>query len=313
MLVAKNRNRSLGIALSALIFMNAVTCGGSNHTTGKNGTDGAATGSGGTGGTLKGGSGGGSTATLLDAISTVCKADCDKQFALECAPKNTNTLTCQLSCAASTSQLGDFCLVEYHDYIACRGNGGYDCLQGSPYPRATCAIQQLAFSSCTQHIGCKRYCQKMLDLGCNVTPIDTCVATCTGEDTSLPSRCSYSTETIAYCQATTSTECAGSTLNMPTSCSSTVLGVAECFSDDSNDLCAGWCWAANRLGCGGTNCASDCAAKKADSTCGSKWNDLLDCAIFFGDAACDGGSLVGNGICSSDMSSYQKCTTGSGP
>jgi hypothetical protein len=245
----------------------------------------------------------------LDAIGEACKSDCDKQLALPCAPAGVNSLTCQLSCAATTSQLDGFCLAEYRDYVACRADGGYDCVQNTPYPRSTCAVQQLAFSKCTEHLGCKRYCKKILDLGCNSTPLDTCVATCSStQEVSLPSTCVRTTETIATCQASYSTSCANGGLNMPDTCASTVIMVAECYSDASNNLCDGWCWAANRLGCGGTDCAADCAAKKADATCGSLWSSLLDCVLFFDDGICSGGTLIGNGICDSDTAAYKKCS-----
>jgi hypothetical protein len=302
--------------------------GGSGGSTTGSGGSGAKGGSGGTGGkggsTSSGGSGGSggnagasTTNELLDEIGAACKTDCDAQFALDCAPQNTNTLTCQLSCAASTAQLGDFCLEEYRDYVLCRGNGGYDCVQSTPYPRSTCAVEQLAYSQCTQHIGCKRYCEKTHDLGCNDTAFDDCLSTCTSEMLPMPSSptsssntCAYQLETIAYCQATSATKCSGDALEMPAACASSVLNVAGCINDNSKDMCDGWCWAANRLGCGGTDCAGDCATKTADTTCGSKWNDLLDCVLFFGDAECSTDGLIGNGICDSEMSAYKTCMSG---
>jgi hypothetical protein len=294
---------------------------GSGGSSGKG--SGGSTTSGSGGGAAKGGgagttgSGGTATSALLDAIGDACKVDCDAQFALDCAPQNANTLTCQLSCAASTAELGDFCLAEYRDWVVCRGNGGYDCLQNNPYPRATCAVEQQAFSLCTQHIGCKRFCEKTLDLGCNDTAFDDCLSSCTSEKLPLPdtssssNSCAYTLENIALCQATSSTKCAGDALEMPAACATSVLSVAECIDENSTDHCVGWCWAADRLGCGGTDCANDCATKTADATCGSKWNALLDCVLFFGDAECDADGLVGNGICDSEMSDYKTCTAGS--
>jgi hypothetical protein len=291
--------------------------GGSGGTsTSKGGTSGTKGGTGGS--TAKGGSGGtaggsGATSDLLDQIGEACKAECDAQFALACAPASSNTLTCQLSCAAQTTQLGDFCLAEYRDYVQCQADGGYDCVNDSPYPRSTCALQQQAYSQCLQHIGCKRYCAKVADLGCDDAPFDTCLDACIAGDDSLPATCVYSTETIATCQATSSTTCAGKGLDVPATCDYAVLSVAECVSDDSSDLCDGWCYAAEHLGCGGSDCSADCAAKKTATLCSSEWNSLLDCALFFDDAACSGARLIGNGICDNEQQAYDDCSAAGAP
>lgn len=302
--------------------------GAKGGTTGSGGTSGGAAGT----GTAKGGTGtgtggsatdGGETATgdggasatsdLLDAIGAACKQDCDAQFALDCAPTTSNSLTCQLSCATTTTQLGDFCLEEYRDYVQCRADGGYDCVSGAPYQRSTCAVEQLAFSQCTQHIGCKRFCEKTQELGCNDTPFDTCLADCTTPDPTLPSTCAYETETIATCQATSSKACDGDALEMPAACESSVLEVASCIDENgSSGYCDAWCWASDKLGCGPADCATDCATKTADTTCGSQWTSLLDCVLFFGDGMCsaDGLTIAGNGICDSEQSEYQTCVQG---
>lgn len=286
--------------------------GGTGGTGGSSATGGSSSGTGGsTSG--KGGSSSqpsGNTEELLDQIEDECEKDCDAQYALECAPANGNTLTCQLSCAAQTAQLGDFCLAEYRDYVACRAEGGYECVQTTPYPQATCAGEQLAFSQCAQHIGCKRYCAKTIEQSCTTADLDTCVESCIAEAADLPERCSYYGETLHYCQATSTAECAGEGLTTPAACASTVLHIAECVSDEAEDLCAGWCWAADRLGCGGDDCAADCADKQADETCGAAWTDLIDCGLFFGDAGCDVEDFNANGICDSEVSTYRTCVEG---
>jgi hypothetical protein len=122
---------------------------GSSTTGGKGGTSG------------KGGSGGsatGATGPALDRIEEACEADCAAQYELECAPANSNVLTCKANCAAQTGQLGDFCLGEYADLVECKGAGGYECVTTYPYPRSTCASEQLAFQMCAQDLGCKRSC-----------------------------------------------------------------------------------------------------------------------------------------------------------
>jgi hypothetical protein len=298
------------------------SAGESGNTGGSGATGSAGTGSGATGGGASAGRAGSSSSAgsgvtipsdtdeLLEQIEEACETDCDAQFALECAPANSNSLTCQLSCAAQTVQIGDFCLAEYRDYVECRGSGGYDCVNTYPYQRSTCAAQQVAFTTCTQHIGCKRYCKKAIDDGCIDTTFDACVDSCLAEGEALPDDCSYYSETVAYCQATNVTECTENGLTTPAACSYQVLTIAECISDDSADLCTGWCWAADRLGCGGDDCAGECAGKLANETCGAAWQELLDCGLFFGDAACDTESFVANGICDSEVQAYETCVNG---
>ena len=90
-----------------------------------------------------------------------------------------------------------------------------------------------------------------------------------------------------------------------------VLEVGSCVQEESDSYCDGWCYAANSLGCGGDDCAADCAAKAADMTCGTAWNEMMNCALFFGDAACtEDAGLMANGICDSETEAYTTCLSG---
>jgi hypothetical protein len=296
--------------------------GGSGDSSGTGGSDTGGTDGGGSGGastggkggtTGKGGSGGsatGATGPALDRIEAACEVDCDAQYALECAPANGNTLTCKSQCAAQTAQLGDFCLAEYAELVECRGEGGYECVTTYPYPRSTCAATQAAFQSCMMDLGCKRSCKKSVDESCTSMTLDACIDACIAEGDELPSGCIYSWDSIAACKVTGSAACVDGELQVPAACASSVMYVAECIQDESMDMCEAWCWAANTLGCGGTDCAADCAAKLTDTTCGTEWSEVLDCALFFNDAACDGDTFMANGICDSDVTAYETCVAG---
>jgi hypothetical protein len=111
-------------------------------------------------------------------------------------------------------------------------------------------------------------------------------------------------------------ECVDGELKTPMACASTVMRVAECIFDDSTepepDMCEAWCWAANELGCGGADCATECANRSTDATCGMAWIEVLDCGLFFGDAACADGFLAGTSICDSYMTTYTTCVEGGG-
>jgi len=285
------------------------TSGGSG---GSSGTGGAKGGSGGSG---TGGSGS-NTADLLDEIEAHCERDCDQQYALDCAPANSNTLVCQLSCAAQTSQLGDFCLREYADVVKCRADGGYACLtETQPYPNSTCAVQTLAQNECVQNLGCKRQCALAIAEGCTTAPFDTCLEECIAAGDTLPEDCSRYryTDAIALCRATTASPvCDGETIATPATCSYYAIEIGSCLYDESGDYCEGWCYAADELGCGGTDCMADCQAKLMDPTCGTAWQDMLDCGLFFGDAACTDGAFMANSICDSETTTYTTCVAGGG-
>jgi hypothetical protein len=220
---------------------------------------------------------------------------------------------CETTCVAQTAQLGDFCLREYADYVACQADGGYACLQNTPYPNSTCAVQQLAFSQCAQHIGCKRECATSRALGCTQATQDDCVEACITNATGLPDAiCTVYSEQISYCRATQQNPtCNGEQLLTPANCATWVLEVGSCIQEETSSYCDGWCWAANSLGCGGEDCAADCAAKVEDMTCGMAFQEMMDCGLFFGDAACTADmGLMANSICDSETQTYQTCLSG---
>jgi hypothetical protein len=289
--------------------------GGTGGDTSAGGSSAARGGSGGSGGSTagSGGSGAAPTDAILDEIEGHCERSCDAQYALECAPANSNRLICETSCVAQTGQLGNFCMREYADYVACQADGGYACVQNTPYPNSTCAVQQLAFSQCAQHLGCKRECALSRSLGCTDATQDDCVESCITNANGLPDAiCTVYSEQISMCRATQQNPtCNGEQLLTPASCAMWVLEVGSCIEDETSSYCDGWCWAANSLGCGGEDCAADCAAKSEDMTCGMAFQQMMDCGLFFGDAACttDMG-LMANGICDSEVQTYQTCLSG---
>ncbi len=292
------------------------TTGGSGGDTGTGGSKAATGGSSGTGGSKSGSGGTGAAATddLLDEIDGHCDRQCEAQYALECAPPSSNKLICKANCVAQTAQLGDFCLREYADIVACQADGGYTCVQNTPYPNSTCAAQQVALSTCTQHLGCKRECGVAIELGCTDATQDGCTEACIADLDNLPEDaiCAIYGEQISMCRATQQNPmCNGESLLTPAGCSYAVLEVADCVHDDTSSYCDGWCYAANSLGCGGDDCATDCAAKLADATCGMAFQEMMDCGLFFGDAACtEDMGFMANSICDSEAQTYTTCLSG---
>jgi hypothetical protein len=287
---------------------------GGTGSTGGSSSNGGTTGSTGGTNTASGGFGAAFTDQLLDEIDGHCERSCDSQYALECAPPSSNKLVCEANCVAQTAQLGDFCLREYSDYVKCQADGGHACVQNTPYPNSTCAGQQVALSQCMQHLGCKRDCQVSIELGCTSESQDACTEACIADVTDLPDSgaCGVYREQIAMCRATQANPtCNGDEVLTPAACAHWVLEVGSCVQEESMSYCDGWCYAANTLGCGGDDCAADCADKAADETCGAAWNEMMDCALFFGDAACsEDMGLMANGICDSEVQSYTMCMAG---
>lgn len=289
--------------------------GGTTSSGGSGGSSGSGGATGGTGGSGTGGSGAAATDDLLDEIGGHCERDCDAQYALECAPANSNTLVCQLSCAAQTGQLGDFCLREYADLVACRADGGYACLtETQPYPNSTCAVESLAMNGCMENLGCKRQCALAIAEGCTTAPFDTCLDDCIATADDLPEDCARYryTDAIASCRATqASPVCDGESINTPETCAYYVLEIGSCLQEESGNYCEGWCYVADTFDCGGTDCMADCEAKLMDATCGTAWQNVMDCGLRFGNAACvDGAFMANTSSCDSYTETYATCLAG---
>lgn len=245
---------------------------------------------------------------LLDQVSAACEADCVAIQATECPPANVNRPTCELQCVVQTNTLGEFCLGEYAALVDCRAAGGYACVNDFPVAEANCPSEQQAFSMCTVDLGCKRYCAAMRDEGCSAEPLDTCIAQCLAGRDDYPMGCSYRYDALRQCQGTTPGECVDGELTSTEVCSYSVVSLAECLSDEAQDLCTGWCYAAEELGCPLENCATECPAMMMmDATCGMQFADMVDCGMFFGDVGCVDMTLMGTSICDSEAMAYTMC------
>ena len=245
----------------------------------------------------------------LDEVEEACEADCEAKFATECAPTNQNVLTCKLSCASATLQLGEFCLEEYTTVVQCRADGGYDCVNGYPVAKSTCAAEQATYTECTTDLGCKRLCKWAVDESCGETSFDACLTACVDEKNALPQYCQYYVNGIHMCEVQSGLECVEDEATTLGDCSYQALSAGECIADETEDLCAGWCWSAEALGCG-DGCSTDCQAKLSDETCGTAFDDVIDCGLLHNDAQCQDGTLVGIDICASQQMTYDTCVGG---
>ena len=270
-------------------------------------------GEGGTGGGGYSASGGetsgGEGTSGLDDVEDACEADCEAQYETECVPPNQNELTCKLGCANVTVQLDGFCFDEYAQWVHCRADGGYDCVNGYPTPRSTCALESQAFTECTADLGCKRVCSDSIDAGCEDGPFDACVDTCVGEKGRLPGYCGIYVESFLQCQASLDLVC-GAKPTMPYgNCDYHAARVGDCIYDENGDACEALCYVANAISCG-TDCMNDCQARLDDVTCGAQYAELVDCELLHGDLACTDGQIVGIDVCESDYTAYQTCMAG---
>ncbi len=312
-------SRVLACSFAALVVLGCeegsgqTAAGGDTTTDGGDGgdaadeTSGSAGGADASGGATAGGDGGGDGG--LDEVEAACEADCEAQFATECAPANHNVLTCKLTCAATTVQLGDFCLSEYTSLVQCRADGGYDCVNGYPYPRSTCAAEQAVFAECTADLGCKRYCDDAIEAGCGGASFDACLDACVAEKAETPQFCAYYLDALRLCEAQGGIECVDGQPRTAGDCTYQVANVGDCLSDETGDACLGYCFVADAIACG-TDCAADCASRLADPTCGQAFASLVDCELRHGDFECLDGRLVGVDICDYDDTNYRTCLEG---
>ena len=261
-------------------------------------------GSGSDGGSDSGDAGG--SGPDLDAIEAACEADCEAQFATECAPVNQNVLTCKLSCAVATVQLGEFCLGEYRDVVQCRADGGYDCAYEYPTPRSTCATEQVAYTECLGDLGCKRWCADAVAGGCGGASVEGCIDTCLAHKDGMPEYCGVYLDGYRLCEAQLGIECVGGVPTTSGDCGHAAARVGECINDEVDDVCLGYCWVADEIGCGG-GCMADCSSRLSDATCGERFASLVDCELRHGDFVCTDGRLTGIDICDYENTEYEAC------
>lgn len=272
---------------------------------GDGGADGDSGGSGGADG------GGPVSDADLDAVEAACEADCEALLGTECAPGNQNVLTCKLSCASVTVQLGNFCLDEYTATVECRAEGGYDCVMGYPYPRSTCVLENSAFSECSTDLGCKRYCDDAVAAGCGGESFAGCLDECLADKAAAPGYCGVYLDSWRLCDAQFGITCGEQGPVATPECIHGLGNYADCIADELDDPCAGLCLVADELACG-SGCSSECASQVADPDCGQQFASLVDCQLRHGDYECSDGRLAAVGICDYEQSNYDECLAGTG-
>lgn len=238
------------------------------------------------------------TQAAADNLEESCNAWCQAAFSLPCNDTGLDVAQCQASCPYLETQLDGYCVAEYSVALECLAEGGYECQNDFPTPIDPCVDQQLALQECQAAAACEKFCAES---GCG----GDCVASCNADREALGT-CSFSYDGLLTCYANQGAGCAGGTPS-PTGCEEEILDVGDCVAS-FEDVCSGWCFAAERLGCG-EGCEADCNDKIADPTCGYAYESVLSCGLLYEDASCSGGELVPNG-CSYEEDQYATCVAG---
>jgi hypothetical protein len=204
------------------------------------------------------------------------------------------------------SNYRDFCVDEYVEQISCLADGGYECVQNTPVPKSACTSQQVAYSQCVRYLPCKLYCRELSDIGCEEDE-SACVDECIAEHESTDDlSCELRVDSYRQCIGLTGATCESGEVVPPPSCLYSLFEATRCKNE--GDVCAAWCAGAKGLGCESDDCLGECQAQLEDVTCGSNYEDVLECAMRYGQVVCEGDQFVSSSVlCDSEIERYAEC------
>ncbi len=238
-----------------------------------------------------------------------CLDYCDAQEAAGCAQQFITVEQCRASCGLYESQLGGLCLTEYTATFECSAAAGFECIMGYPAPKGgACLSETNALLTCQEQASCISYCSSAVDAGCGGSDTASCETQCQAEreDLADPYYCDFEYDDLLTCWGETGVTCSNGQA-VAGGCGEEVLSVGDCIGFDN--LCAGYCWAAERFECGAETCASDCSVKAGDPTCGRDYEDLLECVLREYEATCVDGLLFSE-FCDYERMQYEQCLSG---
>lgn len=244
---------------------------------------------------------------LPASLREACMELCDAQYAVECAPAGSSIEICDLQCVASVSTQRDFCIEEYTARTQCLANGGFECVNGHPVARSTCAGETVAYSECVQELPCKMYCAELVESGCaddEMACRGECIAGSADDDLS----CKIRQDSYIACMGQLGLSCEDGAVVPHQSCIRQMFDAADCRND--RDTCATWCEGAEQLGCGTADCLAECQELAMDPTCGGDYDRMLECGIRYGYVGCTDDGLVPDPddiLCDSDVERYSQC------
>ena len=242
-------------------------------------------------------------------FQTACESYCDAQAGSGCELAQ-DAETCKTSCPFQAEQFLGLCADELAFSFECQAAGEIECIMGFPVSNEpSCISEALDLSRCVQGVSCRAYCAAAVPAGCGGASEDACVSECESERETLDetSGCGFEYDRLLECWGGGVTCQDGQA--SAAGCEQQVLDVADCKTWDDG-LCASYCWASERFGCG-DGCLADCESKVADASCGRDYEDVLSCYLRGYDTPSCGptGVVVATG-CESDLEDYEMCLTG---
>jgi len=258
-----------------------------------------------------------SASKIAADIDEDCKERCDKIFALPCPPEGETVENCREACPRQYTDPAGFCLHETRDLTDCQARSPHSCVQIDAQrnlwrQEQPCTDRDAALRACLDHIECKIYCAKSIELSCNNGAFDACFDTCRAREEAVGSGWGQ----VAVCRGRdfeegTLTCSNGELLGGGQFCDRSVLRAAEDIIDDEPDkLCEGWCFAATQLQCGGAACAATCATALEDAQCGDAFRAYATCLIEREELVCSEGQptiRTFSASCSTLGDTYDAC------
>lgn len=278
------------------------------------GSGGASGGSGSSGSSGSSAAGRGGAGGAIDdpELEKACGRNCEARQDAACG-MNTGTLDqCLAQCLVIDEANFGYCLKEQTAQYACLASGGYSCVSGYAQPKSTCTSETQALSLCGQKIPCWRFCAKAA--GQCAPEGDECLTTCMAEQSGYKDAiCGVYYSQLLSCWGQSLT-CDGDRPAIG-QCGASVAAVADCIGR-RNHACDGYCWAAERMGCGSDSCLASCHEKADDSTCGRYYINLIECGYESRELnlECkDGEAVSKSAACSTQEKQYTDCTATSAP
>lgn len=273
------------------------------------GGDGDGDGDAGEGGSSGSGANGGTGGRVDDPeLEAACSASCEARDEAGCE-MDLSLDQCLGQCLVIDEINNGYCLEEQTDQYACLAAGGYTCVSGYPQPQSTCIAELTALSQCQQQAPCRMFCDQAA--GECAPEGEDCVTDCQAKQAGFEDAiCGIYYSQLLSCWSLNGVTCDGDRPAVG-ACGPQVAEIADCIAL-RNTECEGYCWAAEALGCGSTECVTDCQAQLDHASCGSYYRSVIDCAIGSRQlsASCEGGELLPDAtVCASQLDQFEMCVT----
>jgi hypothetical protein len=240
-------------------------------------------------------------------LEAACSLNCEARKAASCEMDVGSLDQCLGQCLIIDEVSLGYCHPEQTAHYACLASGGYTCISGYPQQQATCIAEAQALSQCNQMAPCRRYCEQVQ--GECAPAGEACVMECLDMQTAgfEDTICGIYYMQLVSCWGQGVT-CEGDRPAIG-SCGAQVAQVADCISS-RNHACDGFCWAAEQMGCGATDCVSTCMTETEAASCGYYYERVLDCAIGSRELqmTCEAGEPVPSATaCASEIMQHTMC------